>query len=276
MKMEKVFLFTPGNSEEKIKKALGLDTDALILDLEDAVVTEEKDKARKIVYDTLNSLSDEASTPKIYVRINPINTPYFHEDIYMVKNIENIAGIMIPKSDDKTSVTIAADLLGREIEIIPLIESASGVYNIESIIQSDRNVRRVAFGSVDFALDIGVDWSEEGLERTYAMSKIALTSRALRAEAPIDAVFPVINDKEKFIVDTIKGKQVGFYGKMIIHPKHIDWVREVYSPNEKQVKWSEKVVEVFEHGEHNGAIDLNGKLIDRPVYLLAKRILAAR
>ena len=134
----------------------------------------------------------------------------------------------------------------------------------------------MAFGSVDFALDLGVDWSEDGVERSYAMSKLVLASRALGLEPPIDAVFPVIDNKESFISDTKKGKQVGFYGKLVIHPKQIEWVNEVYTPSESQIEWCTKVINVYENLKNEGAIDLDGKLIDRPVYLLAKRLVATK
>jgi citrate lyase subunit beta / citryl-CoA lyase len=273
--MEKVYLFAPGNSERKIQKALSINSDAIIIDLEDAVVAEEKEKAREIVCSILNNKELERIKSKIYVRINSIKTPWFFDDINAIKNLHRLDGIMIPKSEDKTSIILAADLINREIEILPLIESAAGVSNIKEVLSSHRYVKKVAFGSVDFALDLGVDWSEKGIERTYAMSKIVLASRAVGAEPPIDAVFPIIDDKESFIADTQKGRQVGFYGKLVIHPKQIDWVKEVYVPSNHQVEWSKKVINIYERAENSGAVDLDGKLIDKPVYLLAKRLLSS-
>jgi citrate lyase subunit beta / citryl-CoA lyase len=268
-----VYLFAPGNSEKKIHKALNLHTDAVIIDLEDAVTSNEKEMARKLVYSVLMTEEINTVRSKIYVRINSIKTPWFFVDLNMVNELKRIDGIMIPKSEDKTSISLAAELINKNVEIIPLIESAAGVMNIETILSSDPAVNRVAFGSVDFALDIGVDWSVEGTERVYAMSKLVLASRALGMNPPIDAVFPVIDDRESFIADTQKGKQIGFNGKMVIHPKQIDWVKEVYTPTKKQLEWSRKVIDVFESSAHSGAIDLEGKLIDRPVYLLAKRLI---
>jgi citrate lyase subunit beta / citryl-CoA lyase len=271
----KVYLFVPGNSERKMKRAINIEADAIIIDLEDAVVAGEKEIARQLVYSVLNGEVKNNCNTKIYLRINSIKTPWFFDDIDMVKNLNRLDGIMIPKSEGKTSITLAAELINRDLEIIPLIETAAGVMNIEAVLTSHKSVRKVAFGSVDFALDLGVDWSEDGTERTYAMSKIVLASRALGADSPIDAVFPVIDNKESFISDTIKGKQTGFYGKMVIHPRQIEWVKEVYIPNAKQIEWSTKVINVYEAAENAGAINLDGKLIDRPVYLLAKRLLAS-
>lgn len=270
-----VFLFVPGNSENKILKALNMDIDAIIIDLEDAVVIAEKEKARKLVYSVLAEQETKNLKTKIYIRINSIKSPWFFDDINVINRLSNVSGIMIPKSEDRTSITLAADLLTKNLEIIPLIESARGVYNVEDVLTSHPSVRRVAFGSVDFALDMGVDWSEEGTERIYAMSKMVLASRAFGLEPPIDAVFPIIDNKESFISDAKKGKNIGFYGKMVIHPKHIEWVNEVYVPNESQIEWCKKVTNEYEASDNKGAIEVDGKLIDRPIYLLAKRLLAS-
>jgi citrate lyase subunit beta/citryl-CoA lyase len=269
-RLDTVYLFAPGNSKNKIEKALNSGSDAIIIDLEDAVVSSEKDESRRLVYAVLQEI--RPMNPKVYVRINSISTPWFFDDIKMVKMLEGLTGIMIPKCNDKTPITVAGELLGYELEIIPLIESAEGVMNVERILASDKRVKKVAFGSVDFALDIGVDWSEEGLERMYAMSKIVLASRVQGAEPPIDAVFPIIDQEQSFRSDARKGKQIGFFGKMIIHPRHIEWVKEVYTPSPKQMEWSLRVIRTYENGNHSGAIDLEGKLIDRPVYMLAKRL----
>ncbi|NHM32475.1 HpcH/HpaI aldolase/citrate lyase family protein [Neobacillus terrae] len=273
--MGQVYLFAPGNSEKKMQKAINLHTDAVIIDLEDSVPSNEKAMARQLVSSIFDTEEINTVRSKLYVRINSLKTPWFFKDINMVKELKRLDGIMIPKSEDKTSISLAAELLNKDIEIIPLIESAAGVMNIEDILKSHPAVKKVAFGSVDFALDIGVDWSEEGIERSYAMSKLVLASRTCGANPPIDAVFPIINDRESFIEDTIKGKQTGFYGKMVIHPKQTEWVKEVYAPTKKQLEWCMKVINVFESSTHSGAIDLEGKLIDRPVYLLAKRLVSS-
>lgn len=271
--MEKVYLFTPGDNEKKIQKALESAADAIIIDLEDAVMADKKDYARSIVYSILTQ--QKYIMPKVYVRINSLITPWFFEDLKMLQNLRHLDGVMIPKSEDKEPICHTAKMLKDDCEIIPLIESAEGVVNLEGILENNKLIKKVAFGSVDFSLDIGTEWTEEGIERSYAMSRIVLLSKVFGADPPIDAVFPVINDRESFIKDTQKGKQIGFYGKMVIHPKQIEWVNEIYNPSLKQIEWSQKVIQTYENSLNQGAVDLDGKLIDRPVYLLAKRILAS-
>lgn len=274
--MEKVFLFVPGDSQKKIQKALSSNADAIIIDLEDAVVEQEKESARNTLLTMLKDVPVNETGPKIFIRINSFKTNWGMDDLNLVNKLNNIKGIMIPKCEDKESILVTTENLRGDVKIIPLIETAAGVMNVESVLKSHPAVTRVAFGSVDFALDLGVDWSSAGNERTYAMSKLVLTSKAFGAQPPIDAVFPIIDDKEAFIEDTRKGKQVGFFGKLIIHPKHIDWVTEVYAPNPEQIEWSLKVIDVFENSNNIGAIDLDGKLVDLPMYLLAKRLIASK
>lgn len=275
--MEKVFLFVPGANQKKIQKALNSKADAIIIDLEDAVVEQEKESARNILSTLLKEMQVNVNKrgPKIYIRINSLNTNWGMDDLKMINTLNDVKGIMIPKCEDNNSILIATEYLREDMMVIPLIETAAGVMNIETVLKSHPAVTRVAFGSVDFALDLGVEWSSTGSERIYAMSKLVLTSKALGAQPPIDAVFPIIDNKKAFIEDTRIGKQAGFFGKMIIHPKHIDWVKEVYAPNPEQIEWSLKVIDVYENSNNTGATNLDGKLVDLPMYLLAKRLIAS-
>lgn len=272
--MDIVYLFVPGNSERKIEKGIQSDADVIILDLEDAVPSHEKAFARTIIKETLEKLEDIIPDKKVFVRINSITTPWFFDDLNLINSV-NVNGIMIPKSESDIDIKVIDEKVVREVEIIPLIETAKGVLNCGQIIQSSTRVKKVSFGSVDFALDIGTDWTNSGEERKQAMGQIVLSSRAFGAEAPIDAVFPVLDNEELFVEDVNYGKKVGFSGKMIIHPKHIKLVKDVYQPTPEKLEWSKKVVDRYENTDDIGAIELNGKLIDLPVYKLAKKLLEA-
>ncbi|WP_134701019.1 CoA ester lyase [Ammoniphilus sp. YIM 78166] len=263
-----VYLFVPAIDEKKIAKAFQSSADAVILDLEDAIRVEDKANARRTLVQALKNHS--SSTKKIIVRINPIDTPWFHEDLTILTQTKPDA-VMLPKCESCSHIqTIASDI--QDIEIIPLIESARGVWHAYDILQSSEQVKRLAFGSVDYALDIGTEWSEDGTERHFAMNHLVLASRTAGADSPIDAVFPQLDNKQAFLFDGAYGRKIGFYGKLIIHPKHINWVREVYRPNEEQMEWSKRIVEAFETRTETGAFSLDGKLIDFPVYKLAKKM----
>ncbi len=264
---ELVYMFSPGQDANKIQKGLQSPADAVIVDLEDAVRVDEKGRARAIVKEAL--AAGRNRDKKVYLRINAVSTPWFADDAALVKELP-VDGVMLPKCEEPSAVKTLASLV--ELEIIPLIESAKGVLNAAGILGASPQVRRCAFGSVDFALDIGTEWTPEGTERLAAMGHLVLASRCAGKEPPIDAVFPVIRDEEAFKKDTLLGKKMGFYGKMVIHPTHVEWVRDVYRPSDEEISKCKKIVEAYEQSEARGAFAMDGKLVDLPVYEQAKRI----
>lgn len=129
---------------------------------------------------------------------------------------------------------------------------------------------RVAFGAVDFALDLDVDWTREGDERHFAMGQLVLLSRALDLAPPLGAVFSITGDREAFLADARAERRMGFAGKMVIHPRQIEWLAEIDQRTPEERAWNLKVVEAFETAGA-GAIHVEGRLVDLPVYLNARR-----
>lgn len=273
--MSLVYLFVPGDSEAKMEKAAASAADVVIIDLEDGVAEGSKAEARKLTYSFLEARLRCGNRSKpIVVRINPASSNHFAEDLRVVRE-SGADGVMIPKCERAEVVRAVVDA-APQAEPIPLLESAVGVRHVERIAAASERIRKVAFGSVDFALDIGAEWSNDGEERKYAMGQIVLLSRASGLEPPIDAVFPLLHDQEAFIRDAAYGKQIGFYGKMIIHPRHIDWVRNAYKVSEEHLEWCRSAVRLYESSAVAGSVQLDGKLIDLPVYAKAKRVLNAQ
>ncbi|WP_010530068.1 HpcH/HpaI aldolase/citrate lyase family protein [Lentibacillus jeotgali] len=266
------YLFVPGDNNKKIIKALESNAGAVIIDLEDGVNPEQKTKARDIILEIEKEYPILLSDKKLWIRVNPENTPWHEDDLSIIKQMSSINGIMLPKCEKVETIQAVAKKLSVK-EVIPLIESASGVLKTKELIESHQLVKKVAFGSVDFAYDIAAEWTLSGIERRYAMSQIVLLSRAANGEPPIDAVFPRVDEKESFKKDAFFGKQIGFFGKLVIHPKQTAWVKEIYTPTKEEIEWYKSIVSTYENANNKGAIALNGKLIDLPVYLLAKRYL---
>ncbi|EZH64732.1 hypothetical protein DH09_19635 [Bacillaceae bacterium JMAK1] len=266
--MSIAYLFVPGSSEKKIVKSFESDADVIIIDLEDSVKIDEKVEARQLVLNTIKDLP--VNEKRTFLRVNATNTPWIKEDISLAHQV-NLDGIMIPKVEE------ASDLIWAQkqttLEIIPLIESARGIVNLKDIILASSTTKRIAFGSVDYALDIGAEWTAQGEERKNAMNNLVLLSRYYNLEPPVDAVYPDIHDKESLQRDANYGKQLGFFGKMVIHPKHIDWVKQVYQPSKEQIEWCQLVVQAYNDNKQDGAFQLDGKLIDLPIYMKAKRTL---
>lgn len=268
------YLFTPGNDKKKLNNAFNGEADAIIVDLEDGVAMEKKDEARSFVAEALSQYEEQKhrSLKPVYIRCNGVGSPQFSRDMAMARK-SRIAGIVLPKCEKAEDVRAVQEVLP-DVEIIPLIESALGVKNAEEIISVSPKVKKIAFGAVDFALDIGTKWTCAGKERMCAMSMLVLMSRAMGIEPPIGAVFPMFDDKNIFQNDVEEGIIMGFYGKMVIHPLQVTWMREVCQIPENDLDWYRRVVRAYESTEASGSLALDGKLIDLPVYRHAKRMLS--
>ena len=266
------FLFVPADRPDRLGKALAGRADAVSVDLEDGVAPESKAGARDAVLQFFETHPPQRNDGKLLVlRTNDTAGVYFADDLALALQLP-VHALMIPKCESPEDVASAKNWNG---EIIPLIESARGLHQAERILLSDQRVRRAAFGAVDFALDLGVQWSPGGMERAYPMGHIATLSRALGCQPPIDAVFPEFNDQTAFTEDALRGKQLGFGGKMAIHPRQIEWLEQIYRPLTAQIEWAKRVIQAARKSTSQGAFQLDGKLIDRPIIQLAERVLAS-
>ena len=277
-------LFVPGNRPDRVDKAVKTGADAVIIDLEDAVVLTEKEASRSKVRDKIL----EHAERKIIVRVNSLDSPFFKGDLAEVIT-GNLACLMVPKVESAAHVReINENLLKVEkekgmvpgaISIIPLIESAGAVQNIFQIVTEKTEPSRiycVAFGSADYTLDMGIEITREGAELSYPRSRIAVASRAARIEPPLDTPFMMdLKDMEALKVDAGRAKQLGFQGKLCIHPNQIEPCHAIFSPTREEMLYAERVVQVFEEAEKEGsaALLLDGKFIDYPVVERARRIL---
>jgi citrate lyase subunit beta/citryl-CoA lyase len=281
MSLYRSWMFVPGNHERRLEKAKSLPADVIIYDLEDAVALGEKEKARQMVRQAISEDSGKVN----FVRVNDLSTPFFFDDVSELAQ-EGLSGIVLPKSAKREHIQVAAHLLTQleqkrnlqqgSTEIVPLIESALGLYNAFEIATSSERVRRLAFGSVDYTLDINAQLSKEGTEILYARSQLVVTSRAAGVEPPIDTVYLHIKDREGMYKDARLAKQLGFQGKLIVHPDQIDIVNEVFAPTAQEIEDAKAIVHAFDEALSNGfaAIQMDGKMIDYPVAERAKRIMA--
>lgn len=263
------WLFVPGDSGRKIEKAFGTAAQTVILDLEDGVAANAKEAARETIRATLGQLPQNVREAKnAILRCNPPESPHFPGDLELAGD-SGIRTIMLPKCESARDIEAVLKILP-EATIVPLVESARGVVRLEDIVRAGKCIRRVAFGAVDFALDLDADWTREGDERRFAMGQLVLLSRALELEPPLGSVFPFMDDREAFLANARMEKRMGFSGKMVIHPRQIEWLAEMNRLTPEERAWSIKVVEAYESAG-SGAIQVDGKLVDLPVYLNARR-----
>lgn len=276
MRLARSYLFVPGTKEDIIKKAISSDADCIILDLEDAVALSEKEHARETVKEILIGFHKER---ELIVRINDTKSPYWEQDLICAVT-NGAAGIMVPKSESEQGIRIVCNKV-RDIDssgrfyVIPLIETAKGVQFAYAISTADEMISRLAFGSIDFSLDIDCALTENGLELLYARSQIVIASKAAGIGSPIDTIYPDLNNEVGLENETKFVKQLGFKGKLLIHPKQIHIVHQVFSPTVSEINEAVLIVKAFEEAEKNGvaSIKMNDQLVDYPIYKKAKSIL---
>lgn len=280
MRLARSWMFVPGSSRRRLDKVRELAADMIIYDLEDAVPLQEKVGARDMVRLALR----ENDSRLQYVRVNDPSTPFYLDDLNGTIG-RGLTGIVLPKAANRQQI-LAADAHLTQLEhhlnlpcgsteIVPLIETAAGLYHAYDIASASPRVKRLAFGSVDFALDIGARLTREGTELLFARSQLVVISRAAGIEPPIDAVFADVKDAEGLAHEARLARQLGFQGKLVIHPDQIPIVHDAFSPTAEEIAEAKAVAATFDEALASGsaAIQVNGKLVDYPVAERAKRIL---
>ena len=286
--MNRSFLFAPANVPRRVEKALTLDADAVILDLEDSVAPSDKPGARKSVAEALN----RPRKGRGYVRVNAPSTPYCFRDL--VETIHRrVDGVIVPKIEsaaDLHAVDWIMASLEREqgvaegsIDLMPIIETAAGVQRVDRIIQA-RNLRpykgawrvkRVAFGAGDYANDVGLSPTLDEPELADARSRLVLSSRAAGMENPIDSPWFHFKEVDAFRRSLERSRRSGFQGRLCVHPDQLGPVNEAYLPSVEEVSRAERIVAAFDAAEAKGAaaIQVDGQMIDYPIVHRARALL---
>lgn len=262
-----------------IQNAVVFESDAVIFDLEDAVSSIEKDSARLIVGMFIES--SFGFNKEIIVRINSAETPYYSQDLNLIVS-DKLDTIMLPKATEKTVKNLALKLdeleekkhITKKIKIIPIIESAASVLQIESIAPLPR-VSGMLLGAEDLSLDMGIIRTKQGDEISYVRSKLAIACKAYDIDA-IDTPFTDINDDDGLEEDTKRAKLLGFNAKSCIHPRQTSIVNSVFSPSSFDIEYAKKVLLGYEEAQKVGlgVFSLEGKMIDKPIIERAMRVIA--
>jgi len=280
--MRSVF-YVPGNNETFVSKAPSNPADIITLDLEDSVPPAEKAKAREIVRANLKHAGSGGST--IYVRINNWETLMTNDDLEAVVH-EGLSGVCLAKCGGPDNVQRLEwkldelerrrGLPGGRIAIQLLMETAKGVMNAYPSAIASKRVNSLIFGAVDYTKDMRVKLTSEGEEQKYARRHTAVAARAAGCIA-IDCPFVDFKNTEAFEKSTREGRQMGYEGRMLIHPSQIEPSHKIYTPAPEDVEWATGVVKVFEEeglAKGMAAVTYKGKMVDTPVYDNARTILA--
>lgn len=251
-------LFVPATRPERFAKAARSGADAVILDLEDAVGADDKDRARDM-------LDPDCGAVPVIVRVNGIGTRWHQEDLEALRG-RGFAAVLLPKAEDPVTLShLVADMPG--LPVMALIETARGLANARAI-AAVPGVVRLAFGSVDYCADLGCAHQRDVL--LPARSELVLASRLAGIAAPLDGVTVRLDDPAETEEDARHARALGMSGKLCIHPRQIDPVRRAFAPSEADLTWARRVL-----ASGDGAVMLDGEMVDEPVRLRARAVIAA-
>ncbi len=255
------WMFVPGDRPDRFAKAVASGADCVVLDLEDAVAPDRKDAARGAVGGFLGG--DGAA----WVRVNAVGASPHLPDLQALAGLPGLRGVLLPKAERAADVTAVATALG--VGVVPLVESAVGLLAALELARADGTVR-LAFGSVDYAGDLGAEHVAEAL--LHARSVLVLVSRAAGLPGPVDGVTTVFDDAGPARADAARARRLGMTGKLVIHPRQLDAVRQGFAPDPAEVAWARAVLSAVA-GER-GAVAVDGALVDAPVVARARWVLA--
>lgn len=286
--MNRSFLFAPGNVPRRVEKALTLEADAVILDLEDSVGVADKPATRAPVAQALG----RPRRARAYVRVNAPSTPFCYGDL--VETVRpGLDGVVVPKIEsaaDLHAIDWLLAALEREqglaegsLDLVPIIETASGLQRIDRILQARSlrayaapwRVKRVAFGAADYANEVGLSPTLDEPELADARARIVLASRATGLEGPIDSPWFHFKETAAFARALERSRRGGFQGRMCVHPDQIAAVNAAYLPSAEEIAAAERIVSAFRDAEARGAaaIQVDGQMIDYPVAHRAQALL---
>jgi citrate lyase subunit beta / citryl-CoA lyase len=281
-------LFIPADSERKLAKALSADADALILDLEDSVTPDRRPQARGLAAEFIRATVPLPRRPKIYVRINPIDSVDAEADITAVMPA-GPDGIVQPKPSSGQDVHRLSIALGHAEEradrkdhvtrILPIVtETPASVLRLSTYIGASSRTVAMSWGAEDLSAVVGSlssRTSERILSSPFRLVRdLCLLTAAAADVEPIDTVFVDFRDMEGLGQEAREAARDGFTGKIAIHPDQVGPINEIFTPNEAEIAHADAIVRAFALKPEAGVVSLDGRMLDRPHLKLAQKILA--
>ncbi|MGB6007970.1 HpcH/HpaI aldolase/citrate lyase family protein [Castellaniella sp.] len=259
-------LFVPANRPDRFPKALASGADAVIVDLEDSVAPDAKSAAR----DALAAYAADHPQDRLWVRINDGSTRWFEDDLALCRELSAVAGIFLPKAQAAEHVYKVS---GAGKPLIPIIESAQGLRVLDDIAEAN-GVERLTFGILDLMVEFGTRPQTDGAQRILDQVRFQIlqASRMHGLADPVDTIYADFSDETGLEQAAVLARDMGFGGKLCIHPRQVPVVHQVYRPLPEELDWARRVVE---HAERTGeyAFRLDGRMVDLPVIESARRVL---
>lgn len=282
-----VMLYVPGSEPSRVAKALALDVDAAILDLEDAVAPAAKDRARQICGDVLET---RAPGPERWVRINDLETSLWPDDLRAVTRA-GLDGLVLPKVESAQQLATidgALTILERErglapggIGLLATIETPEGLARARPIAAAGGRLRALGFGAGDFSRMTGLDYPATSggaaAMLTWARSELVMASALAGLPKPHDSVYGNYRDLEGLRHEATFARQLGFGGKHCIHPGQVETLATCFRPTEAELDQAERMVASYEKAlaEGRGAVGVDGILVDEPIARRARQVLSS-
>lgn len=268
-------LFSPGDQPSLARKAPSSGADVVVLDLEDAVAPGTKDAARDAVHEVLTDPEFDPDC-EVCVRVNPTGIAADDDLDTILAGNPRLDSVMLPKVASPEDVRTLGSLLaehGSDLPVVALIESASGVLAAEEIAAVERT-DAVAFGAEDLAADIGATRTESGREVLHAREHVVLAASAAGVDA-IDTIVADFEDREHLAADTTLAIELGYDGKMAIHPSQVTVINDAFTPDPDRIEWARRVLEAKDRAEEagDGVFSVDGEMIDAPLIAQAERVL---
>jgi citrate lyase subunit beta/citryl-CoA lyase len=262
-------LFVPGNRPERFEKAAASGADLLVLDLEDSVPAGAKAAAREAIGAALPGLAVHGIP--LVIRMNPPDTEDGQADLAWLRKCSVLDAVMLPKAESVSAIARVHRAL-RDIGVLPIIESAAG-YRALPDLATAPGVIRLVIGHIDFMADTGVQCDELESQLAPLRFAVAMATRQGALAPAVDGVTVQINDDERLRADTLRAQRFGFGGKLCIHPRQVAVVHAALAPTPEQLDWARRVV-AADAAAGGAAVQLDGRMVDVPVVLQARRTLA--
>ncbi|MCZ6606561.1 MAG: CoA ester lyase [Alphaproteobacteria bacterium] len=270
-------LYMPGSNARALEKGRTLAADGLILDLEDAVAPDAKEMARQQIGAALKAGGYGAR--ELIVRVNGLESPWGYDDIVAAAGFGADA-ILLPKVESAGAVHQAETIMEasgapQALSVWCMMETPLGMLHAEEIAEASPRVGALVMGTSDLAKELYAAHTRDRLPMITSLGLCMLAARAAGI-AILDGVHLDLGDDEGFAYSCGQGKELGFDGKTLIHPKTIDVANEVFGPSEEEVEWSRTIITAHAEAakEGKGIVVVDGKLIENLHVLNAKRVVA--
>ena len=290
MKMRS-FLFVPGDSDRKFAKAstaTGQDApDVIICDLEDAVAPNQKAEARERVAGWLDQAAN--IEPVIFVRVNPFDTELTRDDLVAIVK-PGLAGIVLPKANSGDDVAMLSDLIGPleaaqgmeagSVKLLVLCtETPAALFNLGSFAPANPRLIGLTWGAEDLGAALGVTANKDEAGQwtfPFAVARAQCLFAAANAQvAAVDTLYTDFRDPDGLAEDCRKARRDGFVGRLAIHPAQVSVINNAFTPSDEELAHARKIVDAFAANPDAGTLGIDGKMVDIPHLVMAKKLLAA-